>query len=95
VYLDRFRGRSTQPFAVQAAEIALREREDIKGIDDIRVEWAESQGDRWKMRLRGPERTYEVELRVEAGELTYLTCNADTLRHPPRYVVESPPEPVV
>lgn len=95
VYLDRFRGRSTHPFAVQAAEIALREREDIKGIDDIRVEWAESQGDRWKMRLRGPVRTYELELRVEAGELTYLTCNADTLRHPPRYVVESPPEPVV
>jgi hypothetical protein len=95
VYLERFRGRSTQPFAVQAAEIALREREDIRGIDDVRVERAESQGDQWKIRLRGPERTYDVELRVEAGELTYLTCNADTLRHPPRYVVESPPEPVV
>jgi hypothetical protein len=95
VYLERFRGRSTQPFAVQAAEIALRGREDIKGIDDVRVERAESQGDRWKIRLRGPERTYDVELRVEAGELTYLTCKADTLRHPPRYVVESPPEPVV
>jgi hypothetical protein len=95
VYLERFRGRSAQPFAVQAAEIALRAREDIRGIDDVRVERAESQGDRWKIRLRGPERTYDVELRVEAGELTYLTCNADTLRHPPRYVVESPPEPVV
>jgi hypothetical protein len=94
VYLEHFRGHATQPFAVQAAEIALREREDIRGIDDVRVERAERQGDRWEIRLRGPERAYDVELRVEAGELTYLTCNADTLRHPPRYVVESPPEPV-
>lgn len=93
VYLEHFRGRSTQPFAVQAAEIALREREGLRGIDDVRVERAERRGERWEIRLRAAERSYDVELRVEAAELTYLTCNAATLRHPPRYVAESPPEP--
>jgi hypothetical protein len=95
IYLEHYRGRSTQPFAVQAAEIALREREGLRGIDDVRLEHAASRGDRWEIRLRTGERSYVVELRVEAGELTYLTCNAETLRHPPRYVVESPPAPAV
>ena len=35
------------------------------------------------------------ELSVEEGPLTYLTCSAETLRHPPRYVVESLRESVV
>jgi hypothetical protein len=95
VYLERYRGRSTQPFAVQAAEIALREHEGRRGIDDVRVDLATSHGDRWEVRLRAGERSYVVELRVEAGELTYLTCNAETLRHPPRYVAESLREPGV
>jgi hypothetical protein len=94
VYLEQFRGRSTQPFAVQAAEIALREREGLRGIDDVRVERAQRLDDRWTIRLRAAERSYDVQLKVEAGQLTYLTCGATTLRHPPRYVEETPPEPV-
>lgn len=95
IYLEHYRGRSTQPFAVQAAEIALRERESLRGIDDVRIERAEGRGDRWQVRLRAKERSYDVDVRIEAGELTYLTCNAKTLRHPPRYDVETPPESAV
>lgn len=92
IYLEHFRGRSTHPFAVQAAEISLRERVGLLGIDDVRVERAERRDDRWEIRLRASGESYEVELEVEPGPLTYLTCGAETLRHSPRYVVGIPPE---
>jgi hypothetical protein len=90
IYLERFRGRSVEPFAAQAAEIALRERENLRGIEDVAVESAARKGDRWSivLRARAGER-HEAEIRVEEGPLTYLTCSAEALRHPPRYVVES------
>jgi hypothetical protein len=96
IYLDRFRGRCTQPFAVQAAEMALRRREALAGIDDVRVEEASADGDVWRVRLReSAGRLRDVTVRVEKGPLTYLTCSATALRHPPRYVAEIPPEPGV
>jgi hypothetical protein len=40
---------------------------------------------------------HEAEVVREAGDLTYLTCDAQALRHPRRYVVtrreEIPPVP--
>jgi hypothetical protein len=79
IYLDRFRGRSSLPFAVQAAEITVRERLGLTSVELSEVE-----------PVRAPEsRRFEVELRVEPGPLTYLTCSAENLRHPPRYVVET------
>jgi hypothetical protein len=32
---------------------------------------------------------HEVEIRVEFGDLTYLTCSAETLRRPRRYVARN------
>lgn len=94
IYLERFRGRSTEPFAVQAAELALRERAELTGIDDVRVEEARRGENAWEVRLRGADgRAYQVVVRVEDGPLTYLTCSATSLRHPPRYAVEIPREP--
>ena len=90
IYLDRFRGRSSLPFAVQAAEIAVRERSGLTAAELSEVDSARSPGsDRWSVRLLVENRRFEVELRVEPGPLTYLTCSAENLRHPPRYVVET------
>jgi hypothetical protein len=89
VYVERFRGRSTQPFAVQAAEIALREREGLRGIAGITVDDARRQGRHWTVWLRADGRVYEIDLDVEDGPLTYLTCAAEALRHPPRYAVRT------
>jgi hypothetical protein len=90
IYLDRFRGRSSLPFAVQAAEIAVRERFELTAMELSEVESARVPGTNgWRVRLLVENRRFEVELRVEPGPLTYLTCSAENLRHPPRYVVET------
>jgi len=89
IYLPRFRGRSSLPFAVQAAEIAVRERYELATLPLPDAEWHRAPDERWSVRLLLEKRRFEVELRVEPGPLTYLTCSAETLRHPPRYVVES------
>jgi hypothetical protein len=85
IHLPRFRGRSVFPFAVQAAEIAVRERYGLVGIGSVDGERA----DDGTIHVALDGRRFEVELRVEPGPLTYLTCSAERLRHPQRYVVES------
>ena len=89
IYLDRFRGRSSLPFAVQAAEIAVRERLGLTAAELSEIESVRAPGNRWSVRLLVEDRRFEVELRVEPGPLTYLTCGSENLRHPPRYVVET------
>ncbi len=90
IYLERYRGRSTHPFPVQAAEIALREHEELRGVADVAVESAARRDGRWEALLRGPDgRRHALEVRVEEGPLTYLTCDAETLSRPPRYVVRT------
>lgn len=91
IYLERFRGRSTQPFPVQAAEIALRLRDGLRGVGEVTVESARALGgDRWEAVLRGPDRRrHELAIVVEEGPLTYLTCESEVLRRPPRYAVGS------
>ncbi len=93
IYLERFRGRSTQPFPVQAAEIALRTESELRGLADIAVESVARLDGRWAASLRVSDgRRHELEVDVEEGPLTYLTCGAETLSRPPRYVVRSLPE---
>jgi hypothetical protein len=89
VFLDRFRGRSTQPFAVQAGEIELRRRLGLAGIADVIVTRAARRSGTWSAELRETRsgRVHKLEIDVEEGPLTYLTCAADALRHPPRFVV--------
>jgi hypothetical protein len=85
LYLPRFRGRSSIPFRLQAAELAVRERFGLAGVDGP-ASIGECDG-AIELVLEG--RRFEVGLRVEPGPLTYLTCSAEALRHPPRYVVET------
>jgi hypothetical protein len=89
VQLDLYRGRSCYPFAVQAAERAVRLDTGLLGLDDLRVVAAHRREDgAWTVavaaRGRGIE---EVDLREELGELVHLTCSAQELRRPRRYVV--------
>jgi hypothetical protein len=89
IYLGRYRGRSCYPFAVQAAEHAVREARGVTGMDAVRLVSSQRLGpESWNARflVRPSGEVHEVEVEREAGQLTYLTCDADTLRHPRRYV---------
>jgi hypothetical protein len=88
LHVPLFRGRSTLPFAVQAAEIAVRERHRLASAELGDAAWERTPGG-WESRLGIEGRRFEVRVRVEPGALTYLTCDAETLSRPPRYVVES------
>lgn len=88
IHLPCYRGRSLYPFAVQAAEVELRTRERLAGLDELALTGAEEAAGRWRVRFRSARGEHELAVRVEQGPLAYLTCGADRLRHPPRYVVE-------
>jgi hypothetical protein len=89
IYLACYRGRSCYAFPVQAAEHAVREAVDVREVDDLRFVSASRTGPKsWNVRLlvRSSGEAHEVEVEQEAGELTYLTCDAEVLRHPRRFV---------
>ena len=89
VELDPYRGRSCYSFAVQAAERAVRLDTGLLGLDDLRLVAAHRRDDgAWKVAIAARGRGIEeVDLREEAGELVHLTCSAEELRRPRRYVV--------
>ena len=93
VALERFRGRSSYPFAVQAAERAVRAETGIDGIDAVRVlDFERRPGRPWVVRLLvEPEsQVHEVEVVSETSEeAVYLTCNAAAPRHVRRFVTTS------
>jgi len=87
ISLAHYRGRSCWPFAVQAAERRIRAEEGLTGLDDLRLSRVDARG---AIRLTvafetrvGPR---EVDVVTELGELTMLTCNADRVKRPLRYV---------
>jgi hypothetical protein len=90
IYLDRYRGRSCYAFPVQAAEHAVRSATGVTEIDGLRLTSSKRNGpESWTIRFGVParEEMHEAEVAREAGGLTYLTCDAEALRHPRRYVV--------
>ncbi len=89
IYLDRFRGRCCYPFPVQAAARAVRVDTGLNELEDLALAGLERTGrGRWRvsLRVRATEAVHVREVAEEQGELTYLTCSADTLRHPRRFV---------
>lgn len=89
IYLPCYRGRSCYAFPVQAAESAVRDASGAREVDGVRFVSAARRGPRsWNVRFLVPSsgEVHEVEVEQEAGELTYLTCDADEARHPRRYV---------
>lgn len=88
LHLPKFRGRSSVPFAAQAAEVLVRLHLDLDGLDDVRVRSHVYQGDqRHEVRLGladGREARAVVSVGTEASPRP-LTCSASQAEHPPRY----------
>ena len=89
VHLEPYRGRSCYPFAVQAAERAVREDTGLLGLDDLELVAAHRRDDgAWTVAISARGRgIQEVDLREELGELVHLTCSAEALRRPKRFVI--------
>ena len=86
VSLDLYRGRSIYPFAVQAAERAVREETGLTGIHDVVLRRADQEGERWQVTFLAGGAEHEVDVHAEQGDLTFLTCTASTVKRPLRYV---------
>ena len=87
IHLDRYRGRCCYPFPVQAAERAVRDQTGLRGLDDLELDGVERFGEeRWRVAFRAGGDVLQMEVGVEHGGLAYLTCSAETLRHPRRFV---------
>ncbi len=86
VSLDLYRGRSIYPFAVQAAERAVREETGLTGIHDVVLRRAEQDGESWQVTFLAGGTEHEVDVRAELGDLTFLTCTAPAVKRPVRYV---------
>ena len=85
IALEHFRGRSCLPFVVQAAEIALRERESLDGIDDVAFDHAERHGDVHRATFVTGSTRVTVTVAVEASEPRFLTCQSVGEESPPGY----------
>jgi hypothetical protein len=86
IHMPLYRGRSGYTFAVQAADRAVREADDLTGIEDVSLARVERRGVGWTVTLRAPAglRTVEVETEL-AEEPVYLTCGSVTPQRPRRY----------
>ena len=75
--LDRLRGRSALPFAVQAAEVAARRATGATGLRDVRVLSVERDGALSVVRLDVLGTAYDVRVRRSLGDQRHLlTCRA-------------------
>lgn len=83
VDLGHYRGRTSHPFAVQAAETWVRRRLKLDGIDEVRpLEWT---GDRVRFAIDGGE-TASVHVQTGvADEARFLTCAEISTVRPPVY----------
>ena len=86
VHLPLYRGRSCYGFAAQAAEIAVREATGLLGVDEVVVRSIARAGERWRAEVEAARAAYEVEVDVEEGVPTHLTCSTTRLSRPKRYV---------
>jgi hypothetical protein len=87
VNLERFRGRSSYTFPVQAAELAVREKTGLAGVHDVElVRVSREDEERWLVTLRAAGQEFAAEAWVEQGEEpVYLTCGSVTPQRPRRF----------
>ena len=88
--LEHYRGRSCYSPAVQAAEHHIREREEVVGVDDLRLEGHRPLGGGvHRVSFRLPDGAVrEMRVTVSLGEPRALTCKAGELHRPRRFSVE-------
>lgn len=89
VPLAHLRGRSCYPMPVQAAEHALRSREELEGVDDVELLRAERRDDVSTVTFRTPAGTFAVAIHIEASEPALLTCKSRDEEAAPSYRVVS------
>jgi len=83
--LEHVRGRSCDPMVVQAAEVALREREGLDGIDEVAFERVEPHGDLLRATFATSAGRFDVSVAVEASEPHFLTCQSGRKEAAPAY----------
>ncbi len=81
--LDRYRGRSSDPFHVQAAERALRSHLGLDRIDATTSEGSFRRGDLAEVAFATPGGSHRVRLERTLGAPMRLTCHASTEQAPP------------
>jgi hypothetical protein len=87
--LDHLRGRSAWPAPAQVAEVELRRRLGLTGVDDLRLVAASVESDRAEVVAAGPGGVeHRVELRAERLEPPRATsCRADEAESPLHWTV--------
>jgi hypothetical protein len=90
VHMPLYRGRSCYGFVAQAAEIAVREASSLLGVDEVRVHSVARDGDGWRAEVGTAGSAYEVDVHVEEGAPTHLTCSTSRLSRPKRFVAGTP-----
>lgn len=86
--LDHLRGRSDLTMPIQAAEIEVRRRLDLSGLDDVRLIAATTDGDVTLVTLDAKSRPVRALVRRVLGEPQRLTCRAPYDRPVPRFEVD-------
>ena len=88
VLLEHLRGRSDLSMPAQAADIDVRRRLGLTGLDDVHVLSARSAGDVSTVVLQAAGATLEVRVRRLLGADQVLTCRAGRTSPVPSYEVE-------
>jgi hypothetical protein len=85
--LDRYRGRSSDPFHVQAAEHALRDRLGLDRVDAVTQERSDRRGDLAEVLFATVNGPHRVRLERTLGAPMRLTCHASQEDAPPLWRV--------
>jgi hypothetical protein len=88
VSLDHLRGRSDLAMPVQVAEIDVRRRLGLAGLDDVRPIGARADGDVTVVTVEVGGRTEEVQVRRELEGAHRHTCGAQRDSPVPRWEIE-------
>lgn len=89
VSLDHLRGRSDLAMPVQAAEIDVRRRLGLTGLDDVRPTSARTEGELTVVAVEAAGATHEVRVRRVLEAPQRLTCGAQRDSAVPRFEVEA------
>jgi hypothetical protein len=85
--LEHYRGRSCHSFPQQAAERLVREHTGRREIGGVRfVSIAREDAHAWTVRFAAGDEELAVQVQREEGEPAFLTCDAESMRRPRRYV---------
>ena len=85
--LDHFRGRSDLAMPVQTADIEVRRRLGLTGLDDVRPTAAHTDGDLTSVTVDAAGREVTVQVRRVLGAAEQLTCGARRDNPVPRFEV--------